>query len=198
MSRYLLTLLSLAAVLAAPAAQAQTILQPGDALSISVLEDSSLNRSVLIDPSGEIAFPLAGHIQAKGLTPQALEQIIGDKLKESYKDRPNVTVALTSAAAKEEELKPIVYVTGEVAKPGAYAYVAGRPITLMQVIAMAGGLGPYAAKTRIQVRRGSESGGKEDIFTFDYKAYEAGKNTDANIPLKNGDMVVIPERRLFE
>ena len=56
-------------------------LKPGDSLSITVLQDPKLDRNVTIDPSGEIAFPLAGHIRARGLTPLALENILKSKLK---------------------------------------------------------------------------------------------------------------------
>jgi len=197
MMRYLLVVLGLAFALAAPAAEAQT-LKPGDNLYISVLQDPKLDRSVTVDPSGEIAFPLAGHIRAKGLTPQALERIITNKLKDNYKDdHLDVTVAVANAPKDipEEDLKPKVYVTGEVAKPGPY--VVRQPTTLMQAIALAGGFGPYAAKARIQVRRRSKSG-DENIFMFDYKAYEAGDNLSGNITLRAGDVVMVPERGLFE
>ena len=56
--------------LASPAAFAQTI-KVGDNLSISVMQDSKLDRTVVVDPSGQIAFPLAGHFRVSGLTPQA-------------------------------------------------------------------------------------------------------------------------------
>ena len=62
------------------AALAQT-LKSGDNLSISVLQDPKLDRQVVVDPNGQISFPLAGHIRARGLTPQALENILKDKLK---------------------------------------------------------------------------------------------------------------------
>ena len=77
-------ILVILAILVAPAS-AQT-LKPGDSLNISVLQDPKLDRSVVVDPSGEIAFPLAGHIRARGLTPQALEKILISKLKDNYKD----------------------------------------------------------------------------------------------------------------
>src|SRR6202140_3264423 len=79
------------------AADAQT-LKPGDTLNISVLQDPKLDRSVVVDPSGEIAFPLAGHIRARGLTPQALERILIAKLKDNYKDdHLDVTVAIANS-----------------------------------------------------------------------------------------------------
>ena len=91
-------------------------------------------------PSGEIAFPLAGHIRARGLTPQALENILKSKLKSSYKDENlDVTVAVASSPKDipEEDLKPKIFVTGEVIRPGSY--VVRQPTTLMQAIALSGG-----------------------------------------------------------
>jgi polysaccharide export outer membrane protein len=179
------------------AANAQA-LKPGDSLSISVLQDPKLDRSVVVDPSGEIAFPLAGHIRARGLTPQALEKILIAKLKDNYKDdQLDVTVAIANSPKDipEEDLKPKIFITGEIARPGPY--VVRQQTTLMQAIALAGGVGPYAAKRRIQVRRRVRGGG-ETIALFDYKAYEAGYDLEGNIVLQAGDVIMVPERGLFE
>jgi polysaccharide export outer membrane protein len=179
------------------AAEAQT-LKPGDSLNITVLQDPKLDRSVVVDPSGQIAFPLAGHIRARGLTPEALEKIIISKLKDNYKDdHLDVTVAVASAPKDipEEDLKPKIFITGEALRPGPY--IVRQRTTLMQAIALAGGIGPFAAKRRIQVRR-RLPGGDETIFVFDYKAYEAGADLEGNITLRAGDVIMIPERGLFE
>jgi polysaccharide biosynthesis/export protein len=184
------------AILVAPAS-AQT-LKPGDSLNISVLQDPKLDRSVVVDPSGEIAFPLAGHIRARGLTPEALEKVLISKLKDNYKDdHLDVTVAVASSPKDipEEDLKPKIFITGEVQRPGSY--VVRQRTTLMQAIALAGGVGPFAAKRRIQVRR-QMPGGDETIFMFDYKAYEAGDDLDGNIALRAGDIIMVPERGLLE
>src|SRR5258707_11530431 len=184
------------AILVAPAS-AQT-LKPGDTLSISVLQDSKLDRNVVVDPSGEIAFPLAGHIRASGLTPQALENILKGKLKSNYKDENlDVTVAVANSPKDipEEDLKPKIFITGEVIRPGSY--VVRQPTTLMQAISLAGGVGPFAAKQRIQVRRRS-AGGDETIFMFNYKAYEAGLDLEGNVGLRTGDVIMVPERGLFD
>jgi polysaccharide export outer membrane protein len=179
------------------AASAQT-LRSGDTLSITVLQDPKLDRSVLVDPNGEIALPLAGHIRARGLTTQALENVLKSRLKDNYTDgRVDVTVALTAASQREpfeEDLKPKVFLTGEVVKPGSY--VVRQRTTLMQAIALAGGLSPFAAKTRIQVRRRMPGG--ETIFAFDYRAYEVGGDIEGNIVLRAGDVVLVPERGLLE
>jgi polysaccharide export outer membrane protein len=184
-------------VIWATAAHAET-LKPGDTLNITVLQDPKLDRSVVVDPSGEIAFPLAGHIRARGLTPEALEKILIARLKDNYKDdHLDVTVAIANSPKDipEEDLKPRVFITGEVLRPGPY--VVRQKTTLMQAIALAGGVGPYAAKRRIQVRR-HMPGGDETIFMFDYKAYEAGADLENNVALRAGDVIMVPERGLFE
>jgi polysaccharide biosynthesis/export protein len=171
-------------------------LKTGDTLAISVLQEPKFDRTVVVDPLGEIAFPLAGHFRVQGMTPLAVENMLKSRLRQNYKDGDlDVTVALASAASPDEDLKPRVYVTGEVLKPGYY--VVRQPTTLMQAIALAGGLGPYAAKKRIQVRR-RDAHGEEATFTFNYKAYEAGTDLSGDIALHAGDIIMVPERGLFD
>jgi polysaccharide biosynthesis/export protein len=177
-------------------AQAQS-LKPGDTLSVTVMQDSKLDRTVIVDPSGQIGFPLAGHFRVQGLTPVAVENILKNRLKSNYKDDSlDITVALANAVkdVPEEDLKPKVFITGEILRPGSY--VVRQKTTLMQAIALAGGLGPFAAKRRIMVRR--RGGPGEEIFTFDYRAYEAGQDLEGNITLHAGDVIMVPERGLFE
>lgn len=190
--RILIILLTLC--LSASATWAQS-LKPGDTLLISVLQDPKLDRQVIVDSGGQIAFPLAGHIRAEGLSPQALENLLKSKLQKNYKDEAlDVTVALSNVTTPEEDLKPKIFVTGEVQRPGPY--VVRQPTTLMQAISLAGGLGPFAAKRRVQVRRQTNSG--ESIFMFDYRAYEAGQDLEGNIVLRAGDVILVPERGLLE
>ncbi len=171
-------------------------LKSGDTLSISVLQEPKLDRTVVVDPLGEIAFPLAGHIRVRGLTPVAVENVLRSKLRVNYKDGDlDITVALANSATPEEDLKPRFFVTGEVLRPGYY--VMRQPTTVMQALALAGGLGPYAAKKRIQVRRRDENG-NESIFPFNYRAYEAGADIEGNIVLHQGDVIMVPERGLLD
>ncbi|WP_247515035.1 polysaccharide biosynthesis/export family protein [Bradyrhizobium sp. 157] len=193
--RILLALLCVVFLTTGAEAQA---LKSGDSLSITVLQDPKLDRTVVVDPAGEIAFPLAGHIRARGLTPLGLENILKNKLKNNYKDENlDVTVAVLNSPKEipEDDLKPKIFITGEIIKPGSY--VVRQKTTLMQAIALAGGIGPFAAKNRIQVRR-KGPGGDETIFMFNYRAYEAGDDLEGNITLRAGDVIMVPERRLFE
>src|SRR5262249_2140490 len=148
-------------------AQAQT-LQPGDAISISVFQDPKLDRQVLIGPSGMISFPLAGHIRAAGLTPAALESVLKERLKGRFTEEPDVTVSLVGIKPPlEEDLKPRIYITGEVLRPGFY--VIRTKLDIMQAIAEAGGFSPFAATRRIQVRR--KINGADSIFVFNYNDF---------------------------
>jgi polysaccharide export outer membrane protein len=167
-------------------------IQTGDTLDISVWQDSKLDRRVVVSQSGMISFPLAGHIRAKGLTAQALEDVLRSKLKNSFTDRLDITVALV-ASRQEDDTKPRVYVTGEVLRPGPYVLVG--KITVMQAITLAGGLGPFAARHRVQVHRKVQ--GSESVFVFDYGAFESRADLDSNIEVKGGDIIVVPERGLI-
>ncbi len=179
-------------------AQSQA-LKAGDTISISVFQDSKLDRQTLIGPTGMISFPLAGQIKAAGLTPPELENVLKSKLRDKYTSDLDITVSLISqgetADETKEEEKARFFVTGEVKTPGGYA-LGKKKITVMQAISLAGGLGQFAAKQRIQVRR--KVNGGESIFIFDYLAFEAGTNLKDNLQIQEGDVIIIPERGLFD
>lgn len=191
-------------VMGTTAAQSQTetdryVLQPGDVISISVLEDPLLDRKVLIAPDGRIAMPLAGTVKAEGLTADQLQRSIQNRLRGNFVERPNVTVALESVKEEEEEEElSDVYVLGEVTRPGRYEYEAEDPITVLQALTLAGGLGPFAASERIQVREVTSS--TETLRLFNYEAAQDGLlNSSRDLSaLQNGAVIVVPERGLFE
>lgn len=191
--RALLVLLFLCGFL--PNAFAQQALRPGDSLDISVWQDPKLDRRIVIGPDGYIGFPLAGQIRASGLTPHALEDLLRSRLQKNYTGQLDITVALSAVNREtEDETKPKVYITGEVLRPGPYFV---RPtINVMQAIALAGGLGPFAARQRIQLHR--KLNGVDSIFTFDYNGFASGRDATENINLQSGDIIIVPERGLFE
>jgi polysaccharide biosynthesis/export protein len=190
-------LAALALVLAAPAALAQSAgyrIQPGDVLSITVLEDETLNRQTLVLPDGRISVPLAGSIDASGQTVESVERVIADRLASNFAVRPSVFVSVVSVD-EEEETFPI-FVLGQVAEPGQRDIESGT--TLLQAISLAGGLDRFAATKRIQLRRTDPSTGQERLYIFNYKAVERGGAIQSMITLREGDVIIVPERRLFE
>ena len=194
-------LIVLMAVLMAPAALAQGYqIQPGDVLDISVLEDANLNRQVLVRPDGGISMPIAGNIRAAGNTVSAVERVITERLASGFSITPSVSVALASLATEEttvDDEPPTVdvYFIGEVGTGGLVDVREGA--SLLQAIATAGGLTQFAADKRIQLRR-TDRTGQETIFLFNYAAVESGAQIANNLRIQSGDIIVVPERRLFE
>ena len=154
---------------------------PQDAIEISVWKEPELTKQLVLRPDGKITYPLIGEVQAAGLTVKELQTEISKRL-EKYVTDANVTVILLKA----EHYK--IYVTGKVNKPGDF--VVGRPTTVMQAIAIAGGLTPFASPGSIVVLR--NTGGKEEVYPFDYKAVARGQFLEQNRTLLPGDVVVVP------
>ena len=190
-------LATLVALLAAPLAYAQSAgyrIQPGDQLAITVLEDETLNRNTLVLPDGRISVPLAGSIQASGRSVDAVESAIADRLASNFAVRPSVFVSVTAVSDSGETFP--IFVVGQVGEPGAREVEAGT--TLLQAIALAGGLDRFAATKRIQLRRADSSTGQERLYIFNYNAVERGGAIQSMITMREGDVIVVPERHLFE
>jgi polysaccharide biosynthesis/export protein len=195
MRRIVLTFLVM--LLAVPAALAQSAsyqIQPGDSLQITVLEDETLNRTLLVTPDGQISVPLAGTVRVAGQTVESVEETIADRLASNFAVRPNVFVALT--AVDEAAGQFPVYVLGQVNSPGERQVEAGT--TLLQALALAGGPARFAATRRIQLRRRDPATGQEKLYLFNYNAVERGGTITSMIALREGDVIIVPERRLFE
>lgn len=190
-------------VAAAGIAQADSYrLRPGDVLEVTVFQDPKLNRQIVVAPDGYVAFPLAGRFKAGGLTTSGVESALKSGLQKQYSTDLDVTVSYLQSEKREprqlkeaKDAEYTVYVTGEVAKPGAFV-VPKRPPTVLQAIALSGGLGPFAAERRIRVLR--KVNGGERVYPFNYRNFTRGHDMEGNITLRNGDVVVVPERGLFE
>lgn len=152
-----------------------------DTLRVVVWKEPDLSGSVVVRPDGQISMPLIRNVQVAGLTTTQIEQQIADKLKEFVKN-PQVTVTVQEVRSQK------AYVTGEVAKPGAYPLLA--PTTILQVIAQAGGFTAFAKRNKIVVLR--EENGHQTRYRFDYQKVIHGEKIEQNITLRSGDTVVVP------
>jgi polysaccharide export outer membrane protein len=190
-------LAALVALLTAPLALAQSAgyrIQPGDVLAITVLEDDTLNRQSLVTPDGRISVPLAGTVRASGNTVETIEKTIADRLASNFAVRPSVFVSVVSVDETAETFP--IFVLGEVGGAGAIEVEPGT--TLLLAIALAGGPGRFAATKRIQLRRTDSATGQERMFLFNFNAVERGGAIQSMITLREGDVIIVPERRLFE
>lgn len=199
--RLLLTVVFVLALTSAASAQDPYRIRAGDVLRIEVLEDPNMNRSVLVSPDGRISLPLAGSVQAAGRTLEQVHAGLAAGLGPSFASGPTVFVSLerlveprVSEAAAPAPLID-VFVVGAAEKPGKISVAPGANI--LQVFAQMGGFSRFAALKRVQLRR-LASDGTEQVFTIDYDAITRGGRV-SNLPIMAaGDVIVVPERRLFE
>ncbi|WP_232424142.1 polysaccharide biosynthesis/export family protein [Imhoffiella purpurea] len=183
----LAVLVSFMASVAVPALAERAVpegyrLQAGDIVAVSVWQEPGLEQLVLVRPDGGISFPLAGDLEAAGLTIGELTQALKDKLKKYISD-PVVTVTLQEIPGNR------IYILGRVNKPGDFPLVT-RDVTVMQALAMAGGLTPFADEKHIKVLR-TENGTQRSI-PFNYKDIRRGRSLEQNIALEAGDVIVVP------
>jgi len=158
------------------------VIGANDVLAINVWKEPDVSRSVPVRSDGKISLPLAGEIQASGLTPLKLEQDIASKLQ-SYISEPEVTVIVQQINSQKFNI------LGMVSKPGSYSLTNSS--TVLDAIAAAGGFRDFAKQKSIYVLR-RNSNGTESRLPFNYKDVVKGKNPDQNVKLQPNDTIVIP------
>jgi polysaccharide biosynthesis/export protein len=154
----------------------------GDVLEISVWKNPDLSVTVPVRPDGRISVPLLGDVQAAGVTPLALKAVLTNGYRD-YVTAPGVSVVVKEVNSQK------IFVTGEVAKPGAYDLHARTKV--MQALAMAGGLTAYAKQRVVVLRDGQGKGGDRRI-EVDLGAIVSGRHPEENIALQPGDTLVVP------
>jgi polysaccharide export outer membrane protein len=161
---------------------ADYVIGPEDVLGVLFWREADMSvAEVTVRSDGKITLPLLGDLVASGKKPDALKGEL-EKAASKYLTEPNVTVAVRQV----NSLK--VYILGEVKNPGPYP-LAG-PRTVMQLIALAGGLNEYAKKNDIRVIRTEE--GRQRSFPFHYEHVVSGRALAQNLQLLPGDTVVVP------
>jgi len=163
----------------------------GDTLHVSVYGEKDLDRDIAVEPDGGIAFPLVGNLNAKGLTLSELQKKIAEALRNGNM-LPNVTDAEVTVSLVRSTGNSFSMI-GQVKQPGTF--VADTQVDVMQALSLAGGLTPFASKSRIIVLRRDGSGAQKKI-PFDYSSIEDGEKLETNILLQGGDVVVVPQAGL--
>jgi polysaccharide export outer membrane protein len=158
------------------------IVGAADVLRINIWKQPDISQSgVVVRPDGIISVPLVGEVKVSGMTPVQIEAALVEDLRQ-YVNEPRVTVTVAEIGSK------MVYVTGEVQHPGGYALVG--PLDILQVIAKAGGVTPYAHRKSVFVLR--EVNGKKQKVPVNYSRIFHGKSPEQNLDLQPGDTVVVP------
>jgi polysaccharide export outer membrane protein len=197
-------LLAVVSIFLATAAWAQNgyRISPGDVLAIEVLEDPSLNREVLVLPDGSFSFPFAGTLQASGRTIGQVEAAVTQGIAPNFAAEPNVFVTVrqvqpslpSSGVAAARTID--IYFLGEVNSPGPAEIPPGT--TFLQALSFSGGFTPFAAQGRVQLRRTDPHTGEQYVSEINYRAIADGARLSRDVELIEGDVILVPERRLFE
>lgn len=197
--RRLAAVLFLLPLLAAASSAQDYKVRAGDVLQIEVLEDATLNRSAIVLPDGQITIPLAGSVRAAGRSLAEVQADLVARLSPNFAKAPTVFVTLSALAERTASAPAAprlmdIFVMGAANAPGKIEVKPGT--TLLQALAQAGGLSPFAAKKRVQLRRVDKSG-TEKVYKIDVDAIERGE-VGGSTRLMSGDVIVIPQRKLFE
>jgi polysaccharide export outer membrane protein len=152
-----------------------------DQLMISVWREPELSMSVVVRPDGMITLPLLNELKVAGLKPIELQQVLTEKLK-PFVSEPQVTVIVQGVRSRK------VYLVGNVSKQGAFNLEGGE--TALQLLAVAGGVGPFAKADSIYILRMENK--KQVRIPFQYKKALKGRSKNNDVVLQPGDVVVVP------
>lgn len=157
-------------------------LEAGDVVTVNVWNEPNHSREqVLVRPDGKLSLPLINDIDASGLTIQELKAVIARKVK-SFVPNPRVDVSLRTARSYQ------IYVMGEVQRSGTFT--PRSQVNVLQALALAGGLTPFAKRTEILVIWRTPRG--ERRIPFNYDEVVKGTRSRQNLTLCRGDTVLVP------
>jgi polysaccharide export outer membrane protein len=171
-----------------PVASPDYLIGPADILRIDVVDEASYSGDFVVRPDGKISMLQIDEIPVVGLTTEALKKKIKTELGRFFNDPvPEVFVQVKQINSR------IVYINGAVRKPGPYPL--SGPMTVLQLITIAGGLDEFAQRKKILVISGTQHNAKGESITWivNYEDIERGRNLSKNnIILNPGDTVVVP------
>ncbi len=157
------------------------VIGPDDVLTIVFWREKDLSGDVAVRPDGKISLPLLNDIEAAGLTPEELRLRV-TAAAEKLMEEPTVTVVVKQINSRK------VFITGQVAKPGPYPL--NGPTTVVQLLAIAGGVLEYADDKNIAIMR--TENGRPVSLRFNYDQVKKRRNLEQNIQLKPGDTIIVP------
>jgi len=179
-------------VVAAPAAppaveQSEYRIGPGDTLQVFVWNQPELTVTVPVRPDGMISTPLISGVPAEGKTATQLASDLEKALSEFVRN-PKVSVMITTfVGAYGDQIR----VVGQASKPQSMTYRAN--MSVLDVMIAVGGLAEFAAGNRAVIVR--QEGDKQLRIPVRLRDLLDDGDITANVPMKPGDVLIIPESR---
>lgn len=159
-----------------------------DVLEINILQPEKLTSVTTISSDGLISLPYIGNVKVKGLTLNQIQDLVQTELANGYMKYPLVTVSLKESHSQK------FFISGSVAKPGAYTFV--EKTSVFNAITMAGGLSKYDPSTRVSILRTNWKNDGYRVITVDVGAVISGQK-GADTILRPGDSVTVSEGKFF-
>lgn len=163
---------------------AEYVIGVRDVLRISVWKNPELSVDVIVRMDGKISVPLLDDVQAEGLTPMELKEVLAREFSE-YVASPDVTVIVTRMDSQ------FVLLMGDGLKANRQVPLT-RDLRVLDAIALGGGFASFADRGDIRIVRRHQDGAEVE-YRFDYDAYIKGKAPGTNIVLQNRDTVIVPD-----
>jgi protein involved in polysaccharide export with SLBB domain len=166
-------------------------LRVGDRVSLQILEDRDLPKSLVVADSGELDVPYVGRVSATDKTCKQLAEELKAQLEKEYYYRATVIIALDAA----NKFLGRIYVWGQVRNPGPIDMAANENLTVSKAILRAGGFADFANKKKVKVvRAGGAAGAGKEIFELNMvDIFEKGK-TEKDVILQPDDFINVPSR----
>ena len=166
-------------------------LRPGDRVSLQILEDRDLPKSLVVADSGELDAPYIGRVMAADRTCKQLAAELKTQLEKEYYYRATVVLALDAA----NKFWGRIYVWGQVRNQGPIDVAVNENLTAGKAILRAGGFADFANKKRVKVVRASGAGApaRPPIELNMVEILEDGK-TDKDLALQPDDSIIVPSR----
>jgi protein involved in polysaccharide export with SLBB domain len=156
----------------------------GDVFAVKVYGEKELSGEHQISPEGTVDIPLIGRVTVKGQTPSEIGRKLEERFAAGYLKTPYVSVYVKQYNSKK------VFVLGMVRKPGTFPLTAG--MNVVEAVTMAGGFTEAANTNFVVVTRKQD--GRE--VRIPVPVEEISKGLAANLDLKAGDIVFVPDRLL--
>ncbi|WP_342120750.1 XrtA/PEP-CTERM system exopolysaccharide export protein [Pseudoduganella sp. OTU4001] len=165
--------------------QTDYLIGPGDSVNIIVWRNPEVSLSVPVRPDGKITTPLVEDLPASGKTSTELARDI-EKALGKFIQQPVVTVIVTGFTGTYGEQ---IRVIGQAAKPQSLPY--RRDMSILDVMIAVGGVTEFAAGNKASIIRTVD--GKQQQFTVRLNDLIKDGDISANVPMRPGDILVIPE-----
>ncbi len=163
-------------------------IQPGDQLDVSFYLSPELHQDLTVRPDGDISIPVAGNVHAQGLTPGQLEKSLDALYAMELRD-PKSTVRIDKSPWQ------VVYVEGQVGKPGAVPLQPG--MTALQAIAASGGMTDAAGASKVVLIRRDACGNPHGEHLKLDKVLNQ-KDNEEDVALMPADIVVVPRSSIAQ